>query len=313
MEWIEPMEPILTETIRSGDGWIHQVKWDGIRGLCYVDNGQVSLFTRSRRERTEWYPEISAVGKLLNCSKAILDGELIVLDDNGKPSFRNIMKRERIRRKEILPRYQRSYPVHYMVFDILLIDGKDLRKVPMVDRKQLLNKTLNSSDIIRMVTDYIDGKALFSVVKDKGMEGIVSKRIDSRYIAGKKHRDWFKTKIKKQILAVVCGVKVNNNEIKSLVLGVYEENRLRIIGSVSSGLSYSDKQLLFKQLSRLALPEPPDLKGQLPYNDVIWLNPVLTAIVQYLEREPRGGLRHPVLVGFSARKPTEANGEEELV
>ena len=128
------MEPILTEAIESGSEWIHQVKWDGIRGLCYVDNGQVSLFTRSRRERTMWYPEISAVEKLLNCSKAVLDGELIVFDDNDKPSFHNIMKRERIKRKEVLPRYQRLYPVHYMVFDILLADGKDLRQVPLADR-----------------------------------------------------------------------------------------------------------------------------------------------------------------------------------
>jgi len=315
MEWIEPMEPILTETIASGSEWIHQVKWDGIRGLCYVDNGKVSIFTRSGRDRTAWYPEISAVEKLLNCRKAVLDGELIVLDANGKPSFHNIMKRERIKRKEILPRYQRLYPVHYMVFDILLEDERDLRQVPLADRKLILGRTLNSNDTICEVADFTDGEALFSAVKDKGMEGIVSKRINSRYIAGKKHREWFKTKIKKQMLAVVCGVKINSNEIKSLVLGVYDENGLRIIGSVSSGLSYGDKQLLFKQLSRLALPDSPVFKGQRNYknNDVVWLNPVLTVIVQYFEREPQGGLRHPVLIGFSGREPADANGEEEPV
>lgn len=313
MEWMEPMEPILSKTIKSGDGWIHQVKWDGIRGLCYVDNGQVSLFTRAGRKRTEWYPEISAAGKILKCREAVLDGELIVLDDNGKPSFHNIMKRERIKRKEVLPRYRKLYPVHYMVFDILLIDGRDLRQVPLAERKQILNKTLNSNDVICEVTDFTDGKALFSAVKENEMEGIVSKRVNSRYIAGKKHREWFKTKIIKQILAVVCAVKVNNNEIKSLVLGVYQQNRLKIIGSVSSGLSYSDKQLLAKQLSHLALPGKPDLKGQPDYKDVIWINPVLTVVVQYLEREPQGGLRHPVLVGFSTKKPADANGEEETV
>jgi len=314
MEWIEPMEPILTETIISGDEWIHQVKWDGIRGLCYVNNGHVRLFTRTGRERTEWYPEISAAGKLLGCKNAVLDGELIVPDNSGRPSFRSIMKRERIKRKEVLPRYQGLYPVHYMVFDILMIDGKDLRKAPLAERKQMLGRFLDSNGVIREVEDYTDGKALFSAVKGNGMEGIVSKRIDSRYIAGKKHREWFKTKVKKQMLAVVCGVKVNNNEIKSLVLGIYEENRLKIIGSVSSGLSYGDKQLLFEQLSRLALPDKPVLDGQIPSGrDVIWFNPVLTVIVQYLEREPQGGLRHPVLVGFSAKKPADANGEEEPV
>ncbi|HAA24853.1 MAG TPA: ATP-dependent DNA ligase [Ruminiclostridium sp.] len=312
MEWIEPMEPILTETIKSGDRWIHQVKWDGIRGLCYVDNGRVSLFTRTGRDRTGWYPEVSEVEKLLTCKDAVLDGELIVLGDSGKPSFYNIMKRERIRKKNVFQRYRELYPVHYMIFDILLINGRDLRQVPLADRKQILNKTLKSDGMIHVVEDYTDGNALFSAVKDNGMEGIVSKCIDSRYIGGKKHREWFKTKVKKQILAIVCGVKVSSSEIKSLVLGVYEENRLKIIGSVSSGLSYGDKQLLAAQLSRLALSNPPVPNGK-SYNDVIWINPVLTVIVQYLEREPQGGLRHPVLIGFSSRSPADADGKEETV
>jgi len=312
MEWFEPMEPILTETIKSGDRWIHQVKWDGIRGLCYVENGRISLFTRTGRDRTGWYPEVSDAVKLLSCKNTVLDGELIVPDDNGKPSFHNIMKRERIRRKEVLPRYRELYPVHYMVFDILSINGRDLRQVPLADRKQILNKTLNSNGMIHVVEDYTDGKALFSAVKDNGMEGIVSKRIDSRYIAGKKHREWFKTKVKKQILAVVCGVKVLSGEIKSLVLGVYEENRLKVIGSVSSGLSYGDKQLLAEQLPRLALSDPPVSNGK-AYSGVIWINPVLTVIVQFLEREPQGALRHPVLIGFSSRNPADADGKEEPV
>jgi methyl-accepting chemotaxis protein len=241
------MEPILIDYVVEGKEWIHQVKWDGIRGLCYIDNGSTRLYTRSGRERTEWYPEISGIGKNLNCVKVVLDGELIVLNEKGVPSFHHIMSRERVKRKERLSYYMEEYPVQYMVFDILYKDGQDLRAMPLCERKKILDNTLESNGIIQPVTDYRDGKALFFAMKEKKMEGIVSKHIKSRYIAGKKHRKWYKTKIKKRIFAVVCGAKLNGKEIKSLILGEYDKNELHPIGSVSKSaarISVSSEQTL---------------------------------------------------------------------
>ncbi len=306
------MEPVLVDTVTKGDDWVHQVKWDGIRGLCYVEQNRTRLYTRSGRERIDWYPEVAQIKSMLDCREAVLDGELIVLDNAGKPSFYHVMSRERVKRLERLAQYKEKYPVQYMVFDILYRDGHDLRGTSLSDRKEILEKTLHGNGMIQVVADYNDGEALFSAMKEKRMEGIVSKRLSSLYIGGKKHREWLKTKIKKRLLCVVCGVKLRDGEVKSLILGVHQNEHLVHVGNVSSGLSYKDKTLLTQAFSRLEQKESP-FGSEIREKDVIWLHPVLTVLVMYMEKEPQGGLRHPVLEGFSAKKPEEAVGEEEIV
>lgn len=312
MEWMEPMEPVLVENVVEGAQWIHQVKWDGIRGLCYAERGEIRLYTRSGRERIAWYPEISEVHRILDCREAVLDGELIVLDEQGKPSFYRVMARERVKRQERLDHYREKYPVHYMVFDILRMNERDLRGIPLSERKSILEGTLHNNGLIQVVSDYSDGEVLFSAMKEKGMEGIVSKHAASPYIAGKKHREWFKTKVKRRLLCVVCGIKLTNRDIRSLILGIYQNGHLCPIGYVSSGLSDRDKTILMEALPELQQDESPFGK-QYREKDVIWLQPVLTALVIFMEREPQGGLRHPVLEGFSSKKAREADGAEEIV
>ena len=286
MDWFKPMEPILTNSIMQGDGWIHQVKWDGIRGLCYKDNINIRLYTKSGRERSLWYPEVTREIMQINCKQVVLDGELIVPDEEGKPSFHNIMSRDRIKRHERLKQYLTKYPVRYMVFDILYKDGKDLRKLPLLERKGILQETLKHRGAVRIVNDYTDGKALFLSMKEKDMEGIVTKKADSPYIGGKKHKMWFKTKITKQLIAVVCGLKIKDNEVRSLVIAEYQNGSLVPIGSVSSGLSYKDRATLFTALPQLV--EDTSLLSTNIANDVIWVNPVLKVIVSYIDREQNG-------------------------
>lgn len=298
MDLFEPMEPILTSSIMQGEGWIYQVKWDGIRGLCYKDNNNIRLYTKSGRERSEWYPEVTGEIVHVKCKQVVLDGELIVLDDEGRPSFHNIMSRDRVKRKDRLKHYLVKYPVKYMVFDILYRDGEDLRKLPLYRRKEILMETIRTDGTVQVVSDYTDGKALFSLMKEKDMEGIVSKRADSPYIGGKNHKMWFKTKVIKQLIATVCGLKIKDNEVKSLVIAEYQNGSLVPIGSVSSGLSHKDRTTLFN-----ALPQLVQDTSRRNIDDVIWIKPVLNVIVSFIEREQNGGLRHPVLVGFTDERP----------
>ena len=174
-----------------------------------------------------------------------------------------------------------------MIFDILFRDGMDLRPVPLVERKRILEQTINGTGLIQVVSDYRDGEALFSAMKDKGMEGIVSKHINSPYLGGKKHREWFKTKVKKRLLCVVCGVKLKSREIKSLILGIYENERLIPVGHVSSGLSTKDKTILSEAIPQLQQKESP-FGGRSGAKDMLWFQPVLTVQVLYLERNPMG-------------------------
>jgi len=302
MDWFEPMEPVLTNNIMEGNDWIHEVKWDGIRGLAYKDGKTVRLFTKSGRERSEWYPEVTEEIAKLNCGQAVLDGEMIVLDRSGKPSFHDIMSRDMVKKQERLKLYQQKYPVKYMVFDILFKDGKDLRQLPLYKRKEILHDTLKTGEPVQTVSGYTDGKALFSLMKEKDMEGIVSKKTDSPYIGGKKHKMWFKTKITRQIVASVCGVKMKDNQVKSLVIAEYQDGHLVPVGSVSSGLTGRDRVLLLNALPSLA-QDAPEIPGNSRSGDVVWIKPVLNVIVSFIEREENGGLRHPVLVGFTNEKP----------
>lgn len=302
MNWFEPMEPILIDSVVKDENWIHQVKWDGIRILCYKDYNNIHLYTKSRRERSQWYPEVTGEIMQLECNQAVLDGELIVFDDEGKPSFYNVMSRDRIKREERLKQYQIKYPVQYMVFDILYKDGRDLRKLPLTERRKILESTIQNQGIVQITADYSNGEDLFLLMKQKSMEGIVSKKADSPYIGGKKHRMWFKTKITKHLVAVVCGLKMKDREIKSLVIAEYQNGGLVPVGSVSSGLSYKDRTTLLKAIPQIKQEIPP-FSEKINTNDVIWIKPVLNVIVSYIDREPNGGLRHPVLIGFTNESP----------
>jgi len=302
MEWFEPMDPILTNTVIQGNGWIHQVKWDGIRGLCYKEDNNIRLYTKSRRERSQWYPEVvGEIMGLISCSQVVLDGELIVPDEKGRPSFHDIMSRDRVKRQERLKHYMKKYPVRYMVFDILFRNGEDLRKLPLSKRTEILHETLKSSYTVRTVENYPDGDALFSLMKEKDMEGIVSKNADSPYIGGKKHKMWYKTKVTKYLTATVCGLKIKENEVKSLVIAEYENGSLKPVGSVSSGLSQKDRATLFAALPQLL--QDKDTGAGKNNDGIIPIKPVLNVIVSYIEREQNGSLRHPVLVGFTGEKP----------
>lgn len=308
MDWFEPMEPVLSNSIMEGSQWIHQVKWDGIRGLAYKDGEDVRLYTKNRRERSFWYPEITDEIMHLNCKQAVLDGELVVFDGSGKPSFHDIMARDRVKRQENLQHYMRKYPVKYMVFDILYKDGNDLRRLPLHERKSILQETVESRDSVYVVSDFDDGNALFAAMKEKNMEGIVSKKADSPYIGGKRHRMWFKVKITKQMVAAVYGLKIKDNEVKSLVIAEYQNGIPVPVGSVSSGLSERDRLMLLDALPMLELSGT-DAQENIKIPDVIRIKPVLNVIVSYIEREPDGSLRHPVLVGFTDKKPDRVESD----
>lgn len=312
MEWIQPMEPILQSKIASGDEWIHQIKWDGIRGISYIEDGKLSLFTKRGRERTPYYPELHTINELLNVDQAILDGEIIVLNDKGKPSFEQVLIRERINKQSNLNYYTNNYPVKYIVFDILALDGEDLRRRTLAERKNILKNNLKQNQTIAITDDFKDGEKLISLMKKKGWEGIVSKKIDSYYFPGKHHHVWLKTKINKKMLTVVCGLQWKNGFPNSLLLGVFQNNKLYYIGKASIGLKQSDFKLLKEHGSQLEQKDSP-FTDNLKIKDVTWLKPVLTCWVQFLEWTKDKQLRHPQIIGFSSEKPEEADGKEVIV
>lgn len=307
---IKPMEPILSNKIRDNKDWIHQIKWDGIRGITYIQNNSLKIFTKRGIERTPFYPELSELVNLLNCNQAILDGEIVVFDKYKRPSFSDVLVRERVRKEQNLNHYIYKYPITYIVFDILSYNGKDLREIPFKNRKEILNSKFIKSSNITVTDDFSDGEALFELMKEKNYEGIVSKNINSNYIEGKKHDKWFKIKISKKMLCVIGGISIKNNFPSSLMLGIYKNSNLIYIGNASSGLTAKELQLLKNNTAHLAINKSPFSNINKTDANTIWLNPKLTCWVNFIEWTNKNSLRHPKILGFSNTNPLEVNGKE---
>ncbi|GMQ59735.1 non-homologous end-joining DNA ligase [Vallitalea sediminicola] len=309
MDLIKPMEPVLSTKIIEDDDFIHQIKWDGIRGITYIDGDNHKVFTKNGNERTDYYPELNEINQLFNGKSGIIDGEIIVLDDNLRPTFNYILNRERVRNQAKIKYYANRYPIKYIVFDILFLDGKDLRSYSLEHRIDILNKSLNKSSIITITDSFDDGVMLYELMEQKNYEGIVSKNINSRYTAGKKHDMWFKTKTFKKMLTVIGGIQLDNGRIKSLLLGIYNEEDIVYIGNASLGLKESDFNLLKEYMGVISMDQSP-FENINKAKNVIWVKPILTCWVSFLEWTNTNSLRHPKIIGFSSEKATEANGKE---
>lgn len=309
MDFITPMKPIVSSKIKQSREFIHQIKWDGIRGLTYIDNEEIKVYTKSGRDRTLYYPEIQNLRDLFNGDSCVLDGELIVLDNNLKPSFNLILYREKIKNLSKLKTYMQRYPVQYVIFDILELNGIDLRKKPLYYRQDVLSKCIKSKAPIAVADSYDDGSQLMAIMKERGFEGIVSKKKDSLYGLAKKHSDWYKTKIYKRMLVVIGGVKLKGNNIKSLLIGIHREDGLYYIGNASLGLTSGDISLLIDHTESLR-SDTSSFRNIEAEKDVIWYKPLLTCRISFLEWTDSGSIRHPKIIGFSSEPSDNATGEE---
>ncbi|MCX7773455.1 MAG: ATP-dependent DNA ligase [Clostridia bacterium] len=325
MDWIQPMEPILTSGVQTGPEFVHQVKWDGIRGMCYVEDGAARVFTKKGRERTPFYPELSELPLMLKGKSAVFDGEIIVLNDELKPTFQLSLMRERVTDVKKIPYYMKKYPARYILFDMLALDGRLLTDKPLHERLQLLREHIQPSSAITITDNFDNGCELFDLMKLKGWEGIVSKRKASLYQGGKDHEDWFKTKLSRKILAIAAGVTLKDGFPNALILALQGSDSLIYIGRASIGLTQEHFRLLKESAPSLKaeghpfipveqnsdFTDQPLLKANAhELKDVVWFKPRLTVWVSFLEWTSDGGLRHPKITGFSPLGPEEATGKE---
>lgn len=306
---IKPMEPIIRDSIIEGQEWIHQIKWDGIRGITYIDDRDVKIYTKNGNERTLFYPELEELPKLLRGTEATLDGEMVIFDQNQRPSFSHVLVRERVRNLSRISYYSKKYPIKYIIFDILSFNGKDLRDIPLGERNNVLNNNFEKSSNITITDSFEDGSSLYELMKEKNYEGIVSKNINSKYVEGKNHSFWFKTKINKKMLAIICGIKWKQNFPQSILLGLYRENQLYYIGSARIGLKSNDLHLIKQYASELQINNSPCINNK-DKKAITWFKPALTCWVSFMEWTNQDSLRHPKIIGFSKEKPEEADGSE---
>ena len=296
----------------DSDEYLFEIKWDGIRALAFFGNGLARLQGRKLTDSSERYPEI-LVGLEALHGEGILDGEIVVLDEEGRPDFQRVLVREQTRSREAARAKARAHPVVYIAFDLLYRNGESLLGRPLVERRRLLSELLANapSPIVESAFVIGRGKALFEEAKERGLEGIFAKRLDSRYLPGERTRDWLKLKVRREVDAVLVGLvrERGGKRIKSLVLGCPREGKLVWIGNAGSGIDQTTLKDLETALDGLRSMPPPGFEAEAP-GEIDWLAPRLVVRVEYTGLTKERRLRHPVFVGFVDKRPEECLAPE---
>ena len=304
---ILPFEPISSSEIPEGSKWISQMKWDGVRILSYFEGKDMKLYNRRKNERTAHFPEITQLKSYCKAKSVILDGEVIALGNNGQPSFREVMRRDAIRRMDRVEHLIPAVPVYYMIFDIVFYNGNWVNDLPLRERMDILKEIILPEKHIQLTTSHEDGETLFEVTKEKGMEGIISKNLNSKYKLAGKDESWKKIKNMQDTIAVVGGVTYRNGIVNSLLLGMYDGSKeLRYVSHAGTGkLKQADWRALTKLVEPLKQVDSPFVNQPERIKQTQWLQPQLTVKILYIEWPKGRSIRQPSIQAFVDIPPEE--------
>ncbi len=306
-EHLLPMLAGAGELPASEDRWSFEVKWDGIRAIAYVKPGRLRLESRNLREITDGYPELRGLLLDMGMREAVVDGEIVAFDENGRPSFERLQRRMNVTAPSAVRRLSASTPVVYAIFDLLYLDGHSLMGLPYAQRRQRLDALGLSGPAWRVPAAHPGhGTRLLDATAAQGLEGIVAKRLDSRYEPGRRTGAWLKIKhTRRQELVIggwLPGEGRRTDRIGALLMGVYEgsgdQRRLRFAGRVGTGFTermLSELAALLKPLRREGAPFSP--KPKLPRN-AVFVEPSLVAEVEFREWTSEGVMRAPSYKGL---------------
>ncbi|HKV41301.1 MAG TPA: DNA ligase D, partial [Blastocatellia bacterium] len=310
---IRPALATLTDHPFSSPEWLFEIKWDGVRTLARISNGKSRLWSRSAREITQEYPEMSDLPQHLAAREAWLDGEIVVLDEQGRSDFQRLQLRFGVQRPS--KQLMESTPVVFYVFDILYLDGHDLRNVPLIERKQLLSQVLRPDSRVRYSDHILEkGEQLYQLAVDRRLEGLVAKKIASPYREGRSSA-WLKIKLDIDIDAVVAGwtsPRGSREYFGALVLGLYDNGELKFIGSVGTGFTSETQRLLWPELQKLKTGKSPFAVAPSTRERSYWVRPELVARVKFSSWTQDRHLRAPRYLGLQKDRPAkDCTFEEE--
>ena len=293
--------------------WLFEIKWDGVRTLARIDDGSLKLVSRNGLDVTKQYPELAELPKVTSARQAILDGEIVALDEKGHSEFARLQQRMHVRAPAAALLGQ--VPATYYVFDLLYCDGYDLRQVALVERKEFLKRLLHPTERVRYSDHQMEhGKELYELAGQNGLEGIIGKRADSWYSEGRSN-SWVKIKQTTSLDAVIGGwteARAPGLEFGALLLGLFENQVLRFIGHVGSGFDQKLQQTIAAMLAAEAAKECPFQRAPEANEPAHWVHPKLVARVKFSGWTPEKRLRHPVFLGLrNDVRPGELRWETE--
>ena len=296
---VEPILATLIEKPFTDPEWLFELKWDGMRVLAWIRGGKAALRSRRRRAVTTQFPELANLPARIAAKEALLDGEAVVLDEQGRPMFSRLQQRLGVEQPS--PGPVAEAPVVYYVFDILYADGYDLREAPLAERKNFLRRVLLPEDPVRYSNHVVgEGEQLYRLARQRGLEGIVGKHARSSYHAGRSGQ-WVKLKTTTEADAVVGGFTAprgGREHFGALLLGLYDGPRLRFIGGVGSGFDERSQDGAARLLEPLSAQEPPFAERPATREKATWVSPKLVARVKFAGWTADSHLRAPVFLGL---------------
>jgi bifunctional non-homologous end joining protein LigD len=307
--FIPPMTATVVPRLPEGKEWLYEVKLDGYRALIVKDGPRVRLVSRNEKDLTAAYPSVAAAATGIAASAAVIDGEIVAVDAQGRPSFQALQHRG-------------AHPGHAVVFyafDLLHVDGRDLTTLPLEERRVLLPAVLDGSGVL--LSQELPGTAaqVTAAVRQLGLEGVIAKRRASRYDAGQRSGAWVKLKLDRQQEFVVGGYRPGAHGVDALLVGYHEGKSLRFAGKVRAGFTPHVRREVAAVLPPLHAPTCPfvDLPNSRASHwgggvtaeqmkEMQWLKPVLVAQIRFVEWTADGHLRHAAFLGLRADKKARA-------
>jgi len=290
---IDPMLAVLSTFPANQKPYSFEFKWDGVRALTYFDGRNLKMESRNLLDITPRYPEVHTLTKELLKRPVILDGEIVALDKDGRPSFPLLQQRMHVRDAGAVRILMKSVPVYYMIFDILYLDGRETMSLPFTQRRELLEGLLLIGEHWRTSPAIPgEGQSMYDTAVAHTMEGIVAKKLDSPYEPGRRSPHWLKIKIVQSQELVVggwCPEKGDNRQrIGCLLLGYYDKGKFHYAGSVGTGYTDAIHTQLVGKLQKIGRSDSP-FAEKVPKPNPIFVDPKLVVEVDY-RRWPEGGL-----------------------
>ena len=318
---IVPMMARPATLPRDDGNWAFEVKWDGVRAICHSEPGRMRLHSRNLLDITPRYPEIGRLNRALSHHRAVLDGEVVALDADGRPSFGALQRRMHVSSETAVRRLAKEVPVTYVIFDLLWLDGHSLMDLPYSERRaRLAELELGGGGNGRwQVPDYVvgHGEQLLAATEEQGLEGVIAKRLDSTYQPGQRTPSWLKVKhTARQEVVIggwVPGDGKRRDRIGALLAGVRDDDgSLRHVGRVGTGFTEAELDRLAELLRPLERDDSPFAPGgpKIP-RGAIFAEPELVAEVEFREWTDGGQLRAPSYKGLRDDKPSDLVVREE--
>ena len=320
-EPVTPPPPMLAtpvDTPFSREGWVFEIKYDGVRALASFAGSKLKLVNRKGRDETARYPELQRLLSAVKAGDGILDGEIVVFDEEGRSSFEQLQSRINLTRQADIERGARECPVCFVAFDLLRVDGRDIMETALRIRKKTLNDMVAPSSTL-LFADHVenDGLAFFEQVRARGLEGMVAKRADSTYQPGRRSRDWLKIKAWRTQSCVIVGYTSGQGRRKehlgALILAVMRGGRLVHCGQVGTGFNERTLRELRAELDRRRVRQCPLDPPPQTSEPATWVRPELVCEVRFSEWTSAGILRHPAFLGLRTdMTPADATVEEQI-